>query len=444
MATADATDVSTRDARPGAALPWGARLLVTLVLLALYYFGHRLKLPFVNPGSTPSLEVISRFNLLNLGYTALFAGFILVELFSVATPTGRRLRQAGAGGRARLNRAALSTSLVIVALQSLGIAYFLERTPNPTGEPYVDNPGLGFVLILMATVTASTAAVFVLANLLSDFGIGNGFALLNLVELGPALIGAFGAAVRSEGANSPELAVWLLGLSVLSALLIRFVRRAEATHTPAFPQGILAVAWAGSALPFGISLLVVLPWNKEVLFCVAVAVVVGLFSWICFHLFSSRPRLEANVPEPAEELGRLAGLLRRRLPLATAFLAGGALAFMAWQRARPLSYLARSGLLCVVVVIAIGFDLVEQYRFMQRNRLTTRLVQLDNVHFSYRLVELLTEEGIDALARGHVLRSLYFFLGPLYKIDVLVPVEDLEDARGVLAELEAAREVKVF
>jgi hypothetical protein len=81
---------------------------------------------------------------------------------------------------------------------------------------------------------------------------------------------------------------------------------------------------------------------------------------------------------------------------------------------------------------------------MKRNGLTARLVQLDNVHFSYRLAERLEEEGIDALARGRVLRSLYFFLGPLYKIDVLVPIEDLDDARGVLAALESAREVKMF
>lgn len=444
MATADATDVSEGEVRPKAALPWGARLLVTIVLLALYYFGHRLKLPFVTPGAAAGSELISRFNLLNLGFTGLYAGFVLVELFSVVTSPGRRLRQAGAAGRARLNRAALGTSLVVVALQSLGIAFFLERTANPSGEPYVAAPGLGFVLILMATVTAATAAVFVLANLLSDYGIGNGFALLNLAELGPALVRSFGAAARFEAAGSPVFGVWLLGLAVLTFLLIRYVQRAEATHTPAFPQGILAVAWAGSTLPLVLGLLLTLPWNREALYCAVIVVAVVLFSWICFHLFSSRPRLDTNVPEPAEELDRLAGLLRGRLPLATAFLTGGALAFMAWQRARPLSYLATSGFLSLVVAIATGFDLVEQYRFMKRNGLTTRLVQLDNVHFSYRLVERLTEEGIDSLARGHVLRSLYFFFGPLFKIDVLVPAENLEDARGVLAELEVAREAKVF
>jgi hypothetical protein len=227
-------------------------------------------------------------------------------------------------------------------------------------------------------------------------------------------------------------------------MLIRYIQRAEATHTPAFPQGALPVAWTGTLLLPVTALLPAALRNMAVIYCAVAAIAVVLLSWICFHLFSSRPRLEANVPETPEVLNGLADLLRRRLPLATAHLAGGIVAFTLWQWSRTGSVLATGGFLSFVIVLATGFDFVEQYRFMKRNGLTAPLVQLDNVHFSYRLVERLAEEGIDALARGHVLRSLYFFLGPLYKIDVLVPAEDLEDARGVLAELEVAREVKVF
>jgi len=445
MATdaADAVESTTERARPRATLPWEARLLLTLALLALYYFGHRLKLPLVNLGSSQSVSVtvISRLSLLSLGFTGLFSGFILVELFSVAMPPGRRLRQAGVSGRARLNRAALGTSLVLAAIQGLGIALFLQTTTNSYGEPLVPNPGLGFVLVTMATVAASTAAVFVLANLLSDYGIGNGFALLNLVEIGQAFVVSLVAAARLENISSAEQGFWLLGLAVLTFLLIRHVRAAEGTHTPALPQGILPLGWVSFVSFTLYSLLMPI---AEALYIAAIGVLVVLLSWVCFHLFSSRPRLEANVPETADVLNGLADLLRRRLPLATALLAAGTVNFLVWQRGWPPKALAVSGFLSLCILLAIGFDLVEQYRFMKRNGPTTRLVQLDNVHFSYRLTARLEEEGIDALARGHVLRSLYFFFGPLYKIDVLVPEEDLEDARAVLGELEVSREAKVF
>ncbi len=143
-------------------------------------------------------------------------------------------------------------------------------------------------------------------------------------------------------------------------------------------------------------------------------------------------------------LDGLAALLRRRLPLTTALLAAGTVGFVTWQRYQLVSVLATTGFVDLILVVTIGFDLVAQYRFMKRNGPTVRLVQLDNVHFSYRLAARLEEEGIDVLARGHGLRSLYFFFGPLYKIDVLVPAEDLDEAGRVLAELEVAREVKVF
>jgi len=442
-ATVDETDVSRR-ARPGATLPWEARLLLTLALLALYYFGHRLPLPLVSGRFEELPGLASRVNLLAFGFTPLFTGFLLVELFSVATTPGRRLRQAGTAGRARLNRAALGTSLVLAAVQALGFAMTLETMSSPAGAPFVADPGAGFVLVTMATVAATTAAIFVLANLLSSYGIGNGFALLTLVDLVPPLLRSWRPDPELE-AGSLVPAFWLLGLAVLAVLLIQSLRRAEATHTPAFPQGILPVMWTGAILSFLVlRLWGSIRWDSWMLYAALGLAAVALFSWLCFHLFSSRARLEANLPEPAEVLDGLAATLRRRLPLATALLAAGTVGFVAWQRNQLVSVLATTGFVDLLLVVTIGFDLVEQYRFMKRNGPTARLVQLDNVHFSYRLTARLEEEGIDALARGHVLRSLYFFFGPLYKIDVLVPEEDLEDARGVLAELEVAREVKVF
>ena len=82
--------------------------------------------------------------------------------------------------------------------------------------------------------------------------------------------------------------------------------------------------------------------------------------------------------------------------------------------------------------------------FLREPQSTARLVQLDNVHFAYRLVARLREEEIEPLARGLHFRSLYFFFGALFKIDVLVPLRDLGRSREILAELEVAREIKVF
>jgi hypothetical protein len=96
------------------------------------------------------------------------------------------------------------------------------------------------------------------------------------------------------------------------------------------------------------------------------------------------------------------------------------------------------------MLLAIGLDLWDQFRFQRKHGETALLTQLDNVHFSYRLEERLQEEGIEALARGHQFRSLFFFFGALIKIDVFVSADRLEQAREVLAELETAREIRAF
>jgi hypothetical protein len=440
-------DASGRN-RSWPVLPWGARFAITIVLLALYHFGHRLTLPFVDPQAVAMLGASSTTSVLGLGFSPLLTGFLLVELFSVMTSPGRRLRQSGTAGRAKLNRAALGVSLLTAAVQAFSIGRYLEVLMPPAGVPLLTtDPGITFLLVTTGTLTAMTAAVFVLANAVSDYGIGNGFVLLNLmdfVRLTLSKWSSFGQESPGDASQgpSPVAAISLLLLLVLGGFLIRQLRAAELDYSPAFPQSYLPAVWSVLAIS---GLLSAISWGFA---AVVLVILVPLFSWGAYHLFSSRSRLEANLPEPAEVLDRLADGLRRRFLLATLLLTAGtvATAIVAnLDRYQPHTLpWSLIGFGELIFLAALAFDLWDQFRFSQSHGALARLIQLDNVHFSYRLAARLDEEGIDALARGHVVRSLYFFLGPLYKIDVLVPVEDLDDAQGVLAQLESARELKVF
>ncbi len=448
-----AIDNASVGSRSWPVLPWAARLAITVVLLALYHFGHRLPLPFLDAQAVAMLGAGSSTSVLGLGYTPLLTGFLLVELFSVMTSPGRRLRQGGTAGRATLNRAALGVSLLIAAVQAFSIGRYLEVLTLPSGGSLLTTePGSGFLLITIGTLTAMTAAVFVLANVVSDFGIGNGFVLLNLVDFVRIILTRLPpSGLEGQGNASPVAAISLLALLVLGGFLIRQVRAAEDGYVPAFPQGFLPAGWSVVALsmftlfPGLKALRGLLPMSPWIFDAAVVLILVPLFSWGAFHLFSSRARLEANLPEPEEVVNRLADVLRRRLLPATVLLTAGTAIAAGLDRYDPNTLpWSLTGFGELIFFAALGFDLWEQFQFSRSHGVLARLVQLDNVHFSYRLAARLEEEGIDALSRGHVVRSLYFFLGPLYKIDVLISAEDLEDARGVLAGLEVAREVKVF
>ena len=441
------TDAAAAPAKAETTIPYGMRLLLTVVLLALYVYGQRVPLPLVDMNAASESRIYGQTSIFILGIYPLITGFVLVELFSLLSSPGRRLRAGGRLGRAKLNRAALAASLLVGAAQAVGISSFLETINLPSGAPLVPDPGWTFRLITVMTLTAATAVVYVLGNVLSEYGIGNGFTLLILLGIVRTLWG-WGRVLGSNGlGDSPALGLGLLGAGILAGVLFRFLRSADSAQIPAFPQSVLPIQWTGTilALPtiLGFSRLIS-RWDPGMVAIFLMLISIPLFSWLGFHFFSSRPRLEANLTEPDEALDSLAATLKRRLLPATALLTLGTAAVVALSYYQQETWAIPLDFLNLVIAFAIGFDLWDQFQFQRRHGRTARLAQLDNVHFAYRLVAALREEGIDALARALRLRSLYFFFGALVKIDVLVPEEDLEAAGEVLAELEAAREVRAF
>jgi hypothetical protein len=441
------TDAVSERPQTEISIPYGGRLVLTLLLLPLYVLGRFVPLPLVQMEALEQAGTLGRRNLLMLGLEPLILGFILVELFALMTSPGRHLRQSGAAGRARLNRAALITGLLIAAVQAAGTAKGLELLSSHGGALVVELPGLGFMLVTVLTLTAVTAAIFAMGQLLSAYGIGNGFALLLLTNVGESIW----KRISTESGTFEDSLIPVLSLLLaagLIGLVFRFVRKAEDQWIPAFPQGVLPVQWSGVG-----AALLAFPWlfgppesfgHSRIAPIALALVAIPLFSWLTFHLFSSRPRLEANLSDPEEFLDELAAALRRRTVSATVLLTLGSVAVLAWREYQPNAVAFSFAFLDILLLVTVGLDLWDQYRFQKRNRRTALLTQLDNVHFSYRLEEKLQEEGIEALARGHQLRSLSFFFGALFKIDVLVPAEQLGQARSVLAELETAREIRAF
>lgn len=440
------TDAAIQPARRALAIPLEGRILLTVALLAAYVYGSRIPLPLIELDE--ELFGAPKVSILSLGINPLFTGFVLAELFSLLTSPGRRWRRGGVAGRAVINRMALVVSLVLAAAQALWIAGWAERLVNPGGMPVVPNPGALFILLTILTLTAATAAIFAFAQFLSAYGLGNGFALLVLVDIGRRVWGDVQERWPSFQ-SSPLEGAGLLMVAVLAVLLFRFIRSAEDHWLPAFPQGGIPVSLVVASLPLsmwalqrdlGLSSTQI---SSNAWFGIAL-LGIPFVSWITFRLFSSRPRLEANLTDPQDFLNDLAESLRRRAIPGTLLLALGAAAVLFWYQRWHTTLAASITFLQLLWTMAIGLDLWDEIRFRRRHGAAALLVQLDNVHFSYRLEEELQQAEIDALARGHQFRSLFFFFGALYKIDMLVPAEQLDRARKVLAELEMAREVRVF
>ena len=165
------------------------RVLFTLGILAVYRLGAWIPTPGVN---THQLELL--FNQQNgsaLGLMDLFGGgnlrrmtifalgimpyitaSIIFQLLTVVYEPLARIQKEGELGRRKITQWTRYLTVILGALQSIGIAAILTR------QGLVLNPGAGFVLMTVITLTTGTAFIMWLGEQITDRGIGNGMSLL--------------------------------------------------------------------------------------------------------------------------------------------------------------------------------------------------------------------------------------------------------------------------
>ena len=165
------------------------RVLFTLGILAVYRLGAWIPTPGVN---THQLELL--FNQQNgsaLGLMDLFGGgnlrrmtvfalgimpyitaSIIFQLLTVVYEPLARIQKEGELGRRKITQWTRYLTVILGALQSIGIAAILTR------QGLVLNPGVGFVLLTVITLTTGTAFIMWLGEQITDRGIGNGMSLL--------------------------------------------------------------------------------------------------------------------------------------------------------------------------------------------------------------------------------------------------------------------------
>ena len=419
--------------------------LATLGALLLYQ-GLRL-LPIPGVDLSAFLETglqVRHISIVALGISPFLVGFFLAEVFSFLLPWGRRQRRNGVGGRKKLNVLAVRLSFVVAAYSAMGIASYLMRATSIAGDPMVADPGLGFRVIASLTLMVGVALCYLLASFISRWGLGNGFSVLFVYGL-LAVAFHFARDLPSvemlQHASSLEIFAVLL---VVGYLIHRFLRRNHLSlHGEQGEEvGFMLPAFQQSILPLTLtSILVSQVWAWTTgqqpqavngpLSLVVATVLLALLSLAGFHAFSSRKRLESALPSRALPMsGALSG--RRFLEASILVLIVISVGFEFGQRYWKFwitEYLFLRDT-SVFFLTALATDLYQEWRFRSRNgNAAGQLVELDNVHLASYLQGLLRAHDIDALARAYHFRSLLFLFGPLMKIELMVPVGELERAR---------------
>ncbi|MGA9669637.1 MAG: preprotein translocase subunit SecY, partial [Terracidiphilus sp.] len=166
------------------------RVLFTLGILAVYRLGshiptpgvdaHQLELLFsAQNGSALGLMDLfgggnlRRMTIFALGIMPYITASIIFQLLTVVYEPLARIQKEGELGRRKITQWTRYMTVILGALQSIGIAAILTRQPG-----LVLNPGIGFNLMTILTLTTGTAFIMWLGEQITDRGIGNGMSLL--------------------------------------------------------------------------------------------------------------------------------------------------------------------------------------------------------------------------------------------------------------------------
>jgi preprotein translocase subunit SecY len=221
------------------------RVLFTLGLLVVYRIGNHIPTPGVNQEALrlfAEQAASSMFGLYNmftggslarvtvfaLGVMPYISSSIIIQLLTVVWPYLERISKEGELGRRKITQYTRYLTVVLAIVQAFGYALWLERsTEAPGGLPLVFDPGWGFRLMCVLTLTTGTMFVMWLGEQITERGIGNGMSLLIfagiVVRLPNALISTFDQ--LSTGQIGPIRILFLVLMAVIVIGAIIFVER---------------------------------------------------------------------------------------------------------------------------------------------------------------------------------------------------------------------------
>jgi preprotein translocase subunit SecY len=219
------------------------RVLFTLGILAIYRLGAFIPTPGVDAHaiermfdqqSGSALGLMNLFGGGNLRRMTIFAlgimpyitASIIFQLLTVVYEPLARIQKEGELGRRKITQWTRYMTVLLGALQSIGIAIMLLK------GGMVLNPGAGFILMTVMTLTTGTAFIMWLGEQITDRGIGNGMSLLIFAGIIAGLPRGVGDLIQKVQTNAwgsfTIFAVLLLILGMIAVVaFIVFVERSE-------------------------------------------------------------------------------------------------------------------------------------------------------------------------------------------------------------------------
>ena len=263
-------------------------------MIALYRLGSNVTVPGIDFGAVQDLQaqaerggVLGFLNLFSGGALTQMAVFalgimpyitssIIMQLLAVVIPKIEQWQKQGAVGQKKITQWTRYMTVGLALLQATGITYQFNNGllgDGSTTVPLVTKFDVPHVALIVLTITAGTAIVMWMGELITQRGIGNGMSILifaNVVSRMPAQFGN----VRAEKGNFVFALFCLVGVGMIAAIVfveqgqrripVQFAKRVvgrrmyggQSTYIPlkVNQAGVIPIIFASSVLYFPVLL----------------------------------------------------------------------------------------------------------------------------------------------------------------------------------------------
>jgi preprotein translocase subunit SecY len=223
------------------------KILFTLGMIILYRLGSFIPAPGIDLDAVEALRsqadqggvlaflqlfsggALTQFAIFALGIMPYITSSIIMQVLAVVIPRLEQWQEQGAVGQRKITQWTRYLTVGIAVLQSTGLVFLFHNgggglAGGGSNIDLVPNFWWGRVLLIVLTLTAGTALLMWMGELITQRGIGNGMSLLIFASVVSSLP-AQGGLVKAEAGNAALAG--MIGLFLLLLVAIVFVEQGQ-------------------------------------------------------------------------------------------------------------------------------------------------------------------------------------------------------------------------
>jgi preprotein translocase subunit SecY len=177
------------------------KILFTFFIFALYRLGATIPVPGVDLSAVRDFAnqaeqsgfvgllnlfsggALTQLSIFALGIMPYITASIIMQLLAIVIPKLQALQEEGESGRKVITQWTRYVTVILALLQSTGFAYLFHSGQFTNGVDLIPNFTPRNVIIIVVTMTAGTALLMWMGELITQRGIGNGMSLLIFVSI---------------------------------------------------------------------------------------------------------------------------------------------------------------------------------------------------------------------------------------------------------------------